>query len=172
MPKTKFQSVIFTLMMVFCMVFCMTVYTTALNAGGLAYSIFAEALRDMWIEYAVVFVLVFFFITPEALKLMRKYFDPEKNSPLLCTIATQSFTVLMVVPCITLFATFLHSGFTADWFVIWISTLAKCFPAAYILQVFFVGPFVRFVFRTIFAAQLSGKAAENRTSAAEPEMAH
>lgn len=36
MPKTKFQSFIFTLMMVFCMVYCMTVYTVSLNSGGLS----------------------------------------------------------------------------------------------------------------------------------------
>lgn len=36
MPKTKFQSLIFTLMMVFCMVYCMTVYAVSLNSGGLS----------------------------------------------------------------------------------------------------------------------------------------
>lgn len=34
MPKTKFQSLIFTL--IFCMVYCMTVYTVSLNSGGLS----------------------------------------------------------------------------------------------------------------------------------------
>ncbi|MGN0969006.1 MAG: hypothetical protein ACI4O3_07015 [Oscillospiraceae bacterium] len=43
MPKTRFQSFIFTLLMVFCMVFCMTVYTIALKMGGLSYPVFALA---------------------------------------------------------------------------------------------------------------------------------
>lgn len=33
MPKTKLESVVFTLIMVFCMVFCMTCYTIAMKMG-------------------------------------------------------------------------------------------------------------------------------------------
>ena len=44
MPKTKFQSVIFTALMAFCMVYCMTVYTITLNYGALSYQIFSMAL--------------------------------------------------------------------------------------------------------------------------------
>ena len=151
MPKTKFQSVVFTAMMVFCMVFSMTVYTVALNAGGLGYWTFAAAITEMWVEYAIVFVVIFFFISPTALKLARRYVSPENNSPLLTTVATQSFTVLMIVPVITLVATFLHGGFTAAWLVDWLTTLATCLPAAFFLQVFYIGPFVRFLFRHLFA---------------------
>lgn len=106
MPKTKFQKIVFTAMMVFCMVYCMTVYTIALNFGGLSYQVFA--------------------------------------------LAIQCFTVCLIVPGITLFATFYHQGFSADWFPQWVQLAAQCFPAALCLQVFFVGPFVRLVFRTIF----------------------
>lgn len=48
MPKTKFQSIIFTLMMVFCMVFCMTAYTIALKMGGLSYTVFALAIKEQF----------------------------------------------------------------------------------------------------------------------------
>ena len=63
MLKTKFQSIIFTAMMVFCMVYCMTVYTLAMKFGGLDYSVFAFAIREMWVEYVIVFLLIFFVIT-------------------------------------------------------------------------------------------------------------
>ena len=43
MPKTKFQSVIFTALMAFCMVYCMTVYTIALNYGLLRSRSLAES---------------------------------------------------------------------------------------------------------------------------------
>lgn len=33
MPKTKLESVVFRLIMVFCMVFCMTCYTIAMKMG-------------------------------------------------------------------------------------------------------------------------------------------
>ena len=102
MPKTKFQSIVFTTMMVFCMVFCMTVYTIAMKFGGLSYTVFGLAIREMWVEYVIVFLLIFFVITKLAQKLA-----------------------------------FL------------------CFPVALCLQVFFVGPLVRLVFRTVFKKQLA-----------------
>ena len=140
MPKTKFQSVVFTLMMVFSMVYCMSVYTISLGQGGLSYHVFLTALQEMWVEYVIVFLLIFFLITKTALKLAGKLIDPTKNSPILTTVAIQSLTVMMIVPLITLFATFLHSGFTGRWFTQWITTAVLCFPVAYCLQVFYVGP--------------------------------
>lgn len=150
MPKTKFQSFIFTLIMVFCMVFCMTVYTVALNKGGLDYSVFKTAISEMWLEYVIVFLLIFFAITKLAVKLAKRIFVPEKDNPFFMTLLIQSFTVTLIVPTITLIATFIHGGFTYDWFTRWITTAVMCFPMAYFLQIFFVGPFVRLVFRTVF----------------------
>lgn len=155
MPRTKFQSVIFTLMMVFCMVYCMTVYTVALGMGQLTYGVFLAAIREMWVEYVVVFCLIFFLITRNAVKFAGRIIDTKKDSPIFFTVAVQSFTVMMIVPLITLFATFFHNGFTGAWFTQWITTAAQCFPCAYCLQVFFIGPFVRFLFRTIFKKQLA-----------------
>ena len=77
--------------MVFCMVYCMTVYNIALKFGGLNNLVFLLALKEMWLEYVVVFCLIYFVITNTAKK------------------------------------------------------LALC------VQVFFVGPFVRLVFRRIFS---------------------
>lgn len=69
MPKTKFQSIIFTALMVFCMVFCMTVYTISLNSGVFDFQTFSLAIREMWLEYIVVFCLIFFLITNTSKKL-------------------------------------------------------------------------------------------------------
>ena len=55
MPKTKLQSLVFTLMMVFCMVYLMTVYTISDKSGGLSMPIFWTVLKEMWIEYVIVF---------------------------------------------------------------------------------------------------------------------
>lgn len=164
MPRTKFQSFIFSLMMVFCMVFCMTVYTNALQTGSLEYSTFLTAIREMWIEFIIVFVLIFFFITKAALKLTNQFVNPKTNNPLASTLATQSFTVAMIVPLITLIATFLHNGPSGAWFVQWLTTAAQCFPAAYILQIFYIGPLVRLLFRKLFAKQLDKEEPAAQTS--------
>ena len=149
MPKTKVQSVVFALMMVFVMVFCMTVYTLALGSGGPSLAVFRLAIGEMWIEYAIVFALIFFCVTPLSLRLAGKHSGIRNADPLLGTVAVQTFTVAMIVPAITLVATFLHGG-SSDWLSRWIRTAAVCLPAAWFLQVFYAGPLVRFAFRALF----------------------
>ena len=154
MPKTKFQSFIFTIIMVFCMVFCMTSYTIAIKMHGLSYQVFALAIREMWIEYVIVFCLIFFFITKNAQRLTFRILSPEQVPPIFIIISIQTFTVAQIVPSITLIVTFLHNGFTVDWFCQWIQTAVMCFPMAFFLQIIAVGPFVRMFFRNIFKKQL------------------
>ena len=84
------------------MIFQMTCYTISMNMGGLTPQVFRMAIQEMWLEYVVVFCLIFFIITELAKKLA-----------------------------------FL------------------CFPVALCLQVFFVGPLVRLIFRTLFRKQLA-----------------
>ena len=62
MPKTKFQGIIFTMMMVFAMVFIMTVYNLAMETGGLQYAIFEEAIVAMWPAYIFAFIIENFII--------------------------------------------------------------------------------------------------------------
>lgn len=154
MPETKFQSVVFTLIMVFCMVFCMTAYTISLNTGGVTNQVFLTALREMWIEYIIVFLLIFFVVTKTAQRLALRIVSPKEDKPIFVIVSIQAITVTLIVPCITLIATFLHHGFTADWFAQWIQTAVQCFPMALCLQIFFVGPFVRRIFRILFRSQL------------------
>ena len=40
MPKTKFQEVVFTILMVFVMVYAMICYNIALNIGGMTTEVF------------------------------------------------------------------------------------------------------------------------------------
>lgn len=146
MPKTKLQSVIFTAIMVFFMVFCMTVYTVALGAGGLTYMTFAIAIKEMWIEYVIVYILALFVVSPLALKLAFRSINPKEDKPIFVTLSIQCMTVCLMVPTITLIVTFIHNGFNANWFTSWITTAVKCFPMALCLQLFFVGPLVRHIF--------------------------
>lgn len=155
MPKTKFQSIIFTALMVFFMVYCMTTYTITLKFGALSYQVFYLALKEMWIEYVIVFCLIFFIITNTAKKLAFKTINPNNVQPIFIIIIIQCFTVCQIVPAITLFATFFHNGITANWFCQWIQLAVICFPMALCTQLFFVGPLVRFIFRTIFKKQLA-----------------
>ena len=62
----------------------------------------------------------------------------------------QGLTVSMVVPAVTLFASLLHGGVNPGFFPRWIQLAGQCFPAALILQVFYIGPLVRWLFRLLF----------------------
>lgn len=150
MPKTTFQRVVFTVMMVFCMVFCMTVYSLAIQGGALQAQTFALAIREMWVEFAFVFLLVFFAVSPLALRMAFRLVDPKAVPPILVTLSIQCCTVVCVVPAVTLFATILHGGAAGGWFCRWITTAALCFPAALLLQIFFIGPLVRALFALLF----------------------
>ncbi len=154
MPKTKFQSVVFTCLMAFCMVYCMTVYTVALKFGGLEYSVFVISIKEMWLEFIIVFCLIFFVITNNAKKLAFRIVDPSKARPIEITLPMQCMTVCQIVPLITLIATFIHNGFSANWFCSWIELIVTCFPMALCLQVFYIGPLVRLIFRNLFKKQL------------------
>ena len=90
MPKTRFQSIIFTALMVFCIVYCMTVYNIALKFGGLNNLVFLLALKEMWLEYVVVFCLIYFVITNTAKKLAFRVIDPAKSQPIFLVLAIQN----------------------------------------------------------------------------------
>lgn len=150
MPKTKFQSFIFTILMVFLMVFCMTTYTLSIQLGTLNSQVFYMAIKEMWLEYIVVFFLIFFVMTDISIKTARKMLDFKTTPPIFMILLIQCLTVCQIVPVITLFATMIHHGIGMDCFFIWLQLMVECFPMALCLQLFFVGPFVRTVFRKIF----------------------
>ena len=47
MPKTKFQNVVFTLMMSFLMVYAMICYNISMNIGGMTNQVFLMAFHEM-----------------------------------------------------------------------------------------------------------------------------
>lgn len=112
------------------MVFSMTCYTISLNMGSLTPQVFSMAIREMWVEYVVVFCLIFFLITKTAQKLAFRIVTPGVDKPIFIILAIQSFTVCLIVPTITLFATFLHNG-VQNWFTNWLQLAVLCFPVAF-----------------------------------------
>lgn len=60
MPKTKFQSIIFTAITAWIMVYIMTLYNTVLATGTFTNTTFLTALKGMWIKYIIIFLCAFF----------------------------------------------------------------------------------------------------------------
>jgi hypothetical protein len=161
MPKTKFQDLVFTIIMVVVMVYSMTLYNMAVEFG-LHYSTFLNAIREMWLEVAGAFVAQRYIAGPRAKKLVSRHFTLGRDKPLLITVAMAGFTVCMMAPMMTLYVAILHNGFVLDVLPIWLEKLAVNFPAALFLQIFYVGPFVRCVFGLLFKKQLQNSSALNK----------
>lgn len=165
MPKTKFQDFTFTVIMVLIMVYCMTLYNMVLEFG-LNYSTFINALAGMWVEAVLAFFAQKFIAGPIAMKLTSRILKPGVDKPILIIIAMAGFTVCQMAPIMTLLVTIYHHGFVKEIPLLWLPKLVQNFPFALCIQIFYVGPLVRLIFRSIFKKQLSDSTVSVRSNAA------
>lgn len=150
MPKTKFQEVIFTILMVFVMVYAMICYNIALNMGGMNNSVFPSAFHELVIMAPVAFILDFFFVGHIAKKTAFRIVNPEKENPFHLILAISAVSVVWMCLLMSFAATVLFKDAGDQFFAVWLQTVALNFPVAFFWQIFYAGPFVRFLFRQIF----------------------
>lgn len=150
MPKTKFQDVIFTIIMVFVMVYAMICYNIALSTGGMSYSVFLSAFHELVIMAPVAFILDFFLVGRIAKRTAFKIVNPEKENPFHLVLAISAVSVMWMCPLMSLVAAILFKNAGTDLIPVWLQTVALNFPMAFFWQICYAGPFVRFVFRHIF----------------------
>ena len=147
MPKTLFQNVIFTLMMSFLMVYVMICYNICLNVGGMSNEVFLMAFGELKIMWPVAFVLEFFIVGKIAQKLAFTVMKPT-DRPQFITYAISICICCIMCPIMSLVATILFKD--QHTFGTWIQTWTMNFPMAICWQMFYCGPLVRLIFRTIF----------------------
>lgn len=147
MPKNKFQDVVFTIIMATIMVYGMVVYNVALNMGGVTGETFVLALRELPIMVPVAFVLEFFVVGRIAKALAFSVMRPD-DRPQFITYAISICICCIMCPIMSLVATFLFKD--TKTFGTWIQTWGMNFPMAICYQMFYCGPLVRLIFRTIF----------------------
>ena len=136
MPKTKFQNVIFTLMMAFLMVYAMICYNISLNIGGMSNQVFLMAFGEMKIMWPVAFVLEFFIVDNLAHKLAFRIVTP-KDRPFAITVAISVMIICIMCPIMSLIA-------------VWLQTTFMNFPVAFFWQLMYCGPLIRFLFGKMF----------------------
>lgn len=146
MPKTKFEDVIFTIIMATIMVYGMVVYNVALNTNTVAGFTFLAALSELPIMVPIAFVLEFFIVGKLARKLAFTVMSPS-DKPQFITYAISICICCIMCPIMSLIATFL---FKTPSFGTWVQTFALNFPMAICYQMFYCGPLVRLIFRLIF----------------------
>ena len=147
MPKTKFQNVVYTIIMALIMVYGMIVYNVALNTGGVTNATFGMALHELPIMMPIAAILEFFIVEKLATKLAFTVVRPT-DRPQLITYA--------ISPTMSLIATLL---FKEPSFGTWVQTWGLNMPMALIWQLLFSGPLTRVIFRALFRRQLAEEAA-------------
>ncbi len=165
MPKTKFQGIIFGLIMSYAMAYGMEVYNVAIKMGfnltagsGLSSMtdiVFLEALKEAL--YMGLFVFIFSNLWGNRIgeKFAEKYCNPEKDNPYFCRIMRQAGTVAVMCPTMSLVASVLFNiilGGAALYQLpaIWVGTVMKNFPMAFFWNMFFATGFTRILFNLIF----------------------
>lgn len=154
MPKTKFQNTIFTIMMASVMVYAMICYNIAISKTGMTNEIFLLALHELIIMLPVAFILEFFVVERVSLFLAFKIITPE-DRPIFIQLAISCMIVCLMCPMMSFVATLLFKNPGNQIIAIWLQTTIMNFPMALFWQIFFAGPFVRFLFRTIYKKQLA-----------------
>ena len=152
MPKTKFQNVIFTLLMAFVMVYAMICYNIAINRGGMTNEVFLLAFHEVVIMWPVAFVLEMFVVERLAKMLAFRLVTPD-DKPIFILLAISSMIVCLMCPMMSLVATILFQNPGKEIIALWFQTTALNFPMALCWQIFFAGPLVRLIFRTVFRAK-------------------
>ena len=147
MPKNKFQDVVFTAIMATVMVYGMVVYNVALNTGGVTNATFLIALHELPIMVPIAFVLEFFFVGKLAKMLAFTVVRPD-DRPQVITYAISICICCIMCPIMSLIATILFKDVKT--FGTFVQTWGMNFPVALLYQLFYCGPFVRFIFRKIF----------------------
>lgn len=152
MPKTKFQEVIFGIIMVCVMVYGMICYNLALPAGKLEPYMFLEAAKTLPLVGLIAFLVEFFFVEKLATKCALRMTNPETEHPFHFILAMAAATISMMCPIMSFITMLIYHnpGMSPELLSVWLTTAAKNFPMALCLQIFFAGPLVRLIFRTIF----------------------
>lgn len=180
MPTNKFQKFIFALITVLITVHAYVFYSLYVVNGDFFSSIegatgvldgiaknggvmmFGE-LFPIWavvlLEFCLAITLELTMGSPCSFKLACKVFDPRSTHPVLFETAIISATVALMCPAMSFLAAIIYypyyMGFNLFTFLAnFLELVCYNFPFAFFTQLFFIQPFVRTVFKTLFKKQL------------------
>ena len=159
MPKTKFQTVIFTILMTFFMVYVMICYNIALNVGGMSNQVLLMAFHELLIMWPIAFIIDFFVVARMAEKLAFRMVRPD-DKPIFVILAISATTVCLMCPIMSLVATILFKNAGTELVAVWMQTTVMNFPMAFCWQIFYCGPLVRFLFGKLFPEKKKNKVEE------------
>lgn len=151
MPKTKFESIIFTAITAWMMVYIMTLYNTVLATSSFTNSTFFIALKSMWIEFIIIFLCAYFISSKVAKYFAFKIVQPTDRS-ILIVLTIQVFTVVSQVALASILGVYHGYGFDIQVIPHYLLTYCRNFIMALPVQLFIVGPIARCLFRVLFSS--------------------
>lgn len=186
MPKNQFQRMIFALITVVITVCAYVFYSlfvvngNALMSGTGESSVLAAIhaqggvymfghMLPIWalilIEFCFAYTLECTLGSPMSFKLACKNFNPKETHPVLFESVVICSTVVIMVPAMSFLATLFYypyyNGFSfLNMIASWLRLMCYNLPFAFFTQLFFIQPFVRRVFKLIFAPQKETEKAE------------
>lgn len=149
MPKTKFESVIFTAITAWLMVYIMTLYNTVLVSGTFMNATFLTALKEMWLEFVIIFLCAYFISSHLAKHFAFRVVKPG-DRPIFMILAIQIFTVISQVALASILGVWHDYGFTSQFVPNYLSVYCRNFILALPVQLLLVGPIARALFRLMF----------------------
>lgn len=152
MPKSRFQEIVFSALMVCVMVYGMICYNIAIAQGGLTNYAFTAAFHEFVFMAPIAFVLKMFVVSPVAGRTAARMVGPNPSAPFAMVAAVSAVTVQLMCPLMSFVATLIIKRPDASNFVAtWLLTTALNLPMACFWQFFFAGPVVRRVFGALFS---------------------
>jgi hypothetical protein len=175
MPKTKFQGILFGLIMSYAMALGMEVYNIAYKmgfaaeAGGLSAmtnAVFPAALQEALYMGLIVFITSSLWGNRLGARIAAKHVDPAADNPYFCRLMRQAATVGIMCPTMSLAASILFNIILGGnaWVqlpAIWAGTVIKNFPMAFFWNAFAAAPFTHWFFGVLFKNR---KAAQSETA--------
>ena len=149
MPKTKFESIIFTAITAWIMVYIMTLYNIVSATDTFTNETFLIALKGMWLEYVIIFLCAYF-ISGHIAKFFAFRIVKPGDRPIAIIFAIQTFTVVSQVALASILGVWHGYGFTNQFIPNYLATYCRNFIMALPIQLFLAGPIARALFRLIF----------------------
>lgn len=164
MPKTKFQGIVFGLIMSYSMAYGMEVYNIAVKMGfhtrvggfsSMDNSVFFAALIEALYMGLFVFLFSNLWGNRMGAAFAARHCNPEKDNRYFCQLMRQAGTIAVMCPMMSLVASVLFNIILAHQPVtqlpaIWVGTVLKNFPMAFFWNLFAAAPFTRWVFGKLF----------------------
>lgn len=186
MPRNQFQRMIFALITVVITVHAYVFYSLYVVNGGTLMALTGEssvlsAIRaqggvlmfghflPIWavilIEFVLAYTLEIVMGSPCSFRLACRVFDPKTTHPVLFETAVICATVGLMCPSMSLIAAFLYYPYFQGFHLLtllanWLKLVCFNFPFAFFTQLFFIQPFVRTLFKTLFRKDLQNRAQE------------